>query len=104
VNSIPTPSGRFTVDPGKTTPPVVKWFKPPKGPVLHLYAGRRTNTTGLRVETKAACYLCEPKASTEMDDETVQKKAKPPVAWCKHATEHGGKPWIDLLIPATTGG
>ena len=89
---------RFTVI-LENDPTVVKWFKPPKGLFCIFYAGDDEYVPDFAVETKTACYLCEPKASTEMDDETVQKKAKAAVAWCKHATEHGGKPWKYLLIP-----
>jgi hypothetical protein len=49
------------------------------------------------VETKSAKYLCEPKLGNEMNDETVQAKARAIVTWCDYATSHaqtnGGKPW-----------
>ena len=47
-----------------------------------------------------ACYLCEPKRASEMQDSVVLAKAKAAALWCARATEHaGGKPWKYLLIP-----
>ncbi len=34
-----------------------------------------------------------------MGSENVDKKAAAAIAWCKHATEIGGKPWTYLLVP-----
>ncbi len=78
---------------------VVKWLKPNRGDFQIQYSQDAYYEPDFVVETNDTRYLCEPKASSEMDDETVQLKAKAAVVWCKHATAHGGKPWKYLLVP-----
>jgi len=55
------------------------------------------------VETQDSKFLCEPKRSSEITDETVIAKAKAAALWCKHASAHADetdkKPWQYLLIP-----
>jgi len=50
-----------------------------------------------------AKILCEPKRSSEMDDEIVRLKSAAAIEWCRYATEHErrnqGKPWRYALIP-----
>lgn len=81
---------------------VLKWFKPAKGDIHINYNRDQNYEPDFIVEAKDCNYLCEPKRSTEIDDEIVQAKAKAAVEWCKHATDHAfkneGKPWKYLLI------
>ena len=51
------------------------------------------------VETAAGKYICETKAANEIDDKTVQLKAKAAQAWCEHASREDEKPWRYVLIP-----
>jgi type III restriction enzyme len=79
---------------------VEKWLKPAKGDFRIYYAHDDEYVPDFAVETKTARYLCEPKSSAEMKDETVLAKARAASLWCQRATEHaGGKPWKYLLIP-----
>jgi type III restriction enzyme len=79
---------------------VLKWLKPAKGDFRIHYAHDDEYIPDFAVETTTARYLCEPKATNEMQDEIVLAKARAAALWCKRATEHaGGKPWKYLLIP-----
>jgi type III restriction enzyme len=79
---------------------VLKWLKPSKGDFRIYYAHEDEYVPDFAVETKTMRYLCEPKRSDEMKDETVLAKARAAKLWCDRATEHaGGKPWKYLLIP-----
>jgi len=82
---------------------VLKWFKPGKGDIHISYNRDQNYEPDFIVEAKDCNYLCEPKRSSEIDDDTVQAKAAAAVEWCKHATDHAtkneGKPWKYLLIP-----
>jgi type III restriction enzyme len=82
---------------------VLKWFKPAKGDIHISYNRDQNYEPDFIVEAKDCNYLCEPKRSTEVEDDIVQAKAKAAVEWCKHATDHAnkneGKPWKYLLIP-----
>jgi type III restriction enzyme len=80
-------------------PEVQKWFKPAKGLFCIYYADDDEYVPDFAVETAKARYICEPKADKDMDEDSVQKKAKAAVAWCRHASAQGGKPWRYLLIP-----
>lgn len=80
---------------------VTKWVKPNKGTFQIHYSGDANYEPDFVAETKAAYYLCEPKAEPEMTDEVVQTKAKAASEWCKHATTVSSKPWHYLLIPHT---
>ncbi len=79
---------------------VLKWFKSAKG-VFQIRYNRNDEeyVPDFAVETKAAKFLCEPKRADDVDDDVVLAKAKAAALWCKHATEHGDKPWSYLLIP-----
>ncbi|MBS0266147.1 MAG: DEAD/DEAH box helicase family protein [Planctomycetes bacterium] len=79
---------------------VEKWLKPSKGDFRIYYAHDDEYVPDFAVETNTVRYLCEPKSSAEMKDETVLAKARAASLWCQRATEHaGGKPWKYLLIP-----
>ena len=55
------------------------------------------------VETADTIYMCEPKASRNMEDADVQEKAVAGLEYCRAASEYnannGGKPWRYALIP-----
>ena len=79
--------------------PVLKWVKPNKNTFQIHYSGDSNYEPDFVAETEQAYYLCEPKAESEMDDDTIQAKALAAAEWCKHATTVSGKPWQYLLIP-----
>ena len=64
---------------------VKKWFKPMKGQFQIFYSHDDEYVPDFAVETADTCYLCEPKASDEMDDTVVQAKARAAVLWCRRA-------------------
>jgi type III restriction enzyme len=80
---------------------VTKWVKPGKGNFRIHYTADAEYEPDFVAETADAYYLCEPKADTEMDDDTIQAKARAAAEWCKHATGVSSKPWKYLLIPHT---
>ena len=55
------------------------------------------------METASAIYMCEPKASRNIEDTDVQEKKIAAEEYCRAATEfnaeNGGKPWVYVLIP-----
>ena len=79
---------------------VLKWFKPHKGD-FNIRYNRNDDEyiPDFVVETPDAKYLIEPKRASEMDDLEVIAKAKAAALWCRHASQHGEKPWTYLLIP-----
>jgi type III restriction enzyme len=94
----------------ETDPTVEKWFNPAKGQFQIFYRHAHQDHSyepDFAVETKTEKLLCEPKRSTEMDDEVVLAKAKAAREWCQHATAHakglGGKPWSYVLMPHEAG-
>jgi len=82
---------------------VVKWFKPGKGVFQIHYRGDTSYEPDFVVETRTAKLICETKMAKEIDSDEVRDKAKAAVTWCEYATvhekQHGGKPWLYLLIP-----
>lgn len=84
-------------------PNVEKWFKPLPEHFKIYYNHSNIYEPDFVVETKTSKYICEIKKEKEIDDKTVQEKARAVIEWCKHASEHerenGGKPWSYLLIP-----
>ncbi len=80
---------------------VTKWVKPGKGNFRIHYTAESEYEPDFVAETADAYYLCEPKADSEMDDDTVRSKARAAAEWCKHATGVSRKPWKYLLIPHT---
>lgn len=106
------PLQRFQSDPERRfavlledEPSDLKWLKPAPGTFRINYGDDQPYEPDFVVETVTTKYLCEPKAASEMQDETVLKKADAAAKWCEYATEHerqhGGKPWVYLLIPHT---
>lgn len=81
----------------------LKWFKPALGDVRIWLRGGQQYNPDFVVETSELKLLVEPKADNEVGTQDVQAKAKAAVEWCSHATkwesEHGGKPWVYLLLP-----
>ena len=80
---------------------VTKWVKPGKGNFRIHYTAEAEYEPDFVAEAMDAYYLCEAKAETEMDDDTIQAKARAAAQWCKHATSVSSKPWKYLLIPHT---
>jgi len=79
---------------------VLKWFRPSKRDIrIHLNHGEERYEPDFVVEAEDRKYLCEVKRDNEIDDPTVQAKARAAALWCHRATEFGEKPWIYLLIP-----
>jgi type III restriction enzyme len=83
----------------------LEWFKPGKGQLNIFYSADHSYEPDFIVETATVKFLCEPKRASEMGDDVVQQKARAAATWCRYATahaeEHGGKPWVYLLIPHT---
>jgi type III restriction enzyme len=80
---------------------VLKWFKPTLSN-LRLYYGPNEYTPDFVFETTTGKFLCEVKATTEVNDPTVQAKKEAALKWCRCANDHaaaGAKPWNYLLIP-----
>ena len=78
---------------------VLKWFKPPKGVFPIRYHRDEEYVPDFAVETNTEKLLCEPKRADDVDDDMVVAKAKAAARWCRHASQHGEKPWRYLLIP-----
>jgi len=82
---------------------ILKWFKPARGDFRIHYNSSDSYEPDFVVETNKGKFLCEPKRSSEMTDETVLAKADAASVWCEHATKHAvevdGKEWKYLLIP-----
>jgi type III restriction enzyme len=84
----------------------LKWFRPAKGQFQIYYrwqGDHREYQPDFVAETEAAIYMLEPKMSSQMTDAEVLAKKEVAVRWCQQATDymqqHGGKPWIYVLIP-----
>jgi type III restriction enzyme len=80
---------------------VTKWVKPGKGNFRIHYTAESEYEPDFVAETNDAYYLCEPKDESEVDDDTIQAKARAAAKWCKHATGVSSKPWKYLLVPHT---
>lgn len=80
---------------------VEKWVKPGKGAFRIHYSAESEYEPDFVAEAATTRYLCEPKAENEMEDETVQAKARAASEWCRNATKVSDKPWKYLLIPHT---
>jgi type III restriction enzyme len=81
------------------TKTVLKWCKPPNDTLKIYYHQDASYQPDFIVETEDACYLCEPKRASQVDDEEVQLKAKAARAWCENASGVSAKPWHYALIP-----
>ena len=80
---------------------VRKWVKPGKGNFRIHYTADSEYEPDFVAETDDTYFLCEPKDESEMDDTTIQAKARAAAEWCKHASSVSSKPWKYLLIPHT---
>ncbi len=82
---------------------VIKWFRPAKKDIYIHYSRDRQYEPDFIVESEDTKYICEPKRSTDMENDEVQAKAAAAVKWCEHATLHAqnneGNPWQYILIP-----
>ena len=82
---------------------VLKWFKPAKGDFRINYTARESYEPDFVIEAEDGKYLCEPKRSDEIEDETVLAKARAAAVWCKNASDYAkktdGKIWKYILIP-----
>ena len=82
---------------------VQKWFKPTLTN-LRLFYGPNEYTPDFVVETENEKWLCEVKASDEVDNVIVQSKKEAALKWCHYASNNlpeGGKPWRYMLVPDT---
>lgn len=83
---------------------VLRWLRPAPRQ-FSIYWGRggaRNYEPDFIVETADTIYMCEPKASRNMQDADVLEKKEAAEEYCRAATEfnagNGGKPWRYLLI------
>jgi type III restriction enzyme len=83
---------------------VLRWLRPASRQ-FNIYwgaGGTRKYEPDFIVETADAIYMCEPKASRDMDDPDVLEKKIAAEEYCRAASEfnaeNGGKPWHYLLI------
>jgi type III restriction enzyme len=83
---------------------VIRWMKPGRGQFKIEYDSGHNYEPDFVIETTEAKLIVEIKAANEVDDVTVQAKAKAAVKWVgyanDHAKENGGKPWSYALVPA----
>lgn len=84
----------------------LKWFRPAKGQfqIYYRWNGEHPEyQPDFVAETDEVVYMLEPKMSTQMTDPQVLAKKEVAVKWCQQASDymqqHGGKPWIYVLIP-----
>jgi len=78
---------------------VLKWFRPgPRDIRIHLNHGEDRYEPDFVVEAEDRKYLCEVKRESDLDDPTVQAKARAAALYCARATEFDKKPWSYLLI------
>jgi len=84
---------------------VLRWLRPaPKQFNIYWgHGGINRYEPDFVVETADAIYMCEPKASRNVEDADVKEKAVAAQEYCRAASEfnaeNGGKPWIYALIP-----
>jgi len=79
---------------------VLKWFRPSQRDIrIHLNHGEARYEPDFIVEAVDRKYICEVKRDNEIDDPTVQAKARAAALWCHRATELSEKPWTYLLMP-----
>ncbi len=83
-----------------------KWFRPAKGQFQIYYCMGHEHPEyqpDFVAETEKEIFMLEPKAKNEMESADVLAKKDAAVAWCRqateHTTQHGGKPWVYVLIP-----
>ena len=84
---------------------VLRWLRPaPRQFNIYWgHGGASRYEPDFIAETISAIYMCEPKASRNMEDADVQEKKVAAEEYCRAATEfnaeNGGKPWVYVLIP-----
>jgi type III restriction enzyme len=76
-----------------------RWLKPSARDLHIYYSHEEKYYPDFVVETESGKYICETKASNEMEDSKVLMKAKAAQAWCQHASQFDDKPWTYVLIP-----
>lgn len=84
---------------------VLRWLRPAPRQ-FNIYWGRggmNRYEPDFVVETEDAIYMCEPKASRNVEDVDVKEKAIAAQEYCRAASEfnaeNGGKSWVYVLIP-----
>jgi type III restriction enzyme len=84
---------------------VLRWLRPAPRQ-FNLYwgqGGANRYEPDFIVETENTIYMCEPKASRNVEDTDVKEKAITAREYCRAASEfnaqNGGKPWVYTLIP-----
>lgn len=84
----------------------IKWFKPARGQFQLYYkwdGDYLEYQPDFVAETENVIYMLEPKNRDEIDAPQVLAKKEVAVQWCQNASDymlnHGGKPWIYVLIP-----
>lgn len=84
---------------------VLRWLRPaPRQFNIYWgHGGANRYEPDFIAETADAIYMCEPKASRNVDDADVKEKAIAAQEYCRAASEfnakNGGKPWVYVLIP-----
>lgn len=83
---------------------VIRWMKPGRGQFKIEYDSGHNYEPDFVIETAKAKHIVEIKASNEIDDNTVQMKARAAAKWVGYANDHaklnGGKLWSYALVPA----
>jgi len=83
---------------------VEKWMKPGPGQFRIEDADGHPYQPDFVVETKTENPILEPKMKSEINDDTVQRKARAAIIRCHvsnecHSKPYGEKPWRYALIP-----
>ena len=82
---------------------VCRWIKPGARQFQIEYASGQSYEPDFVVEAEAEKLIVEIKARNELDDDTVQTKARAACQWVKYANDHsaenGGATWSYVLIP-----
>lgn len=82
---------------------VVRWLKPARNQFRIEYQPGKPYEPDFVVEMTSEKLIVEIKAENQMQDATVQEKARAAAEWVKHANEFAsdgdGKPWRYVLIP-----
>ncbi len=84
-------------------PDVVRWVKPGRKQFQIEYKRGQRYEPDFVVETTSEKLIVEIKARKDVEDPTVQEKAKSARIWVGHANDHavrfGGKTWRYLMVP-----
>ena len=82
---------------------VVRWVKPGRNQFQIDYRRGERYEPDFVVETATEMLICEIKARNQLQDPTVEAKAKAARTWVSYANDHAkqndGKPWRYVLIP-----